>query len=154
MSYNRRRHEALRRLGIEQLPTLRIATLSHDDHLAHGVGLPVRTMPVSYKRSCTIARLSTDNALTRCLAASAQTAPHEVRRAGSSQERSVRNAAHKSTEFCLAHEHAIKFAQVRKSRCWGCRCMGPAMSVAGREEWAKGRNFGAATARRQKFERS
>lgn len=51
MSYNQRRYETLRRLGIEQLPTLRISGSSgHVEHPCIG-DMPVRTMPVSSNQS-------------------------------------------------------------------------------------------------------
>lgn len=47
MSYNRRRHETLGRLGIEQLPTLRYHHTRDEPRRHFDFDLPVRTMPVS-----------------------------------------------------------------------------------------------------------
>ena len=49
MSYSRRRHEILRKLGIEQLPALRMVDApEQSDGLFFG-DLPFRTMPVGVK---------------------------------------------------------------------------------------------------------
>ena len=47
MSYNQRRYETLRRLRIEQLPTLRMSNDADQDHLTSFGDLPVRSTPVS-----------------------------------------------------------------------------------------------------------
>lgn len=47
MSYTQRRQETLRKLDIEELPTLRMSSAEEDLHLLVGGDLPVRTMPVS-----------------------------------------------------------------------------------------------------------
>lgn len=46
MSYSRRRYEALRKLGIEQLPTLRMSDAADTTQTPLLSDLPVRTMPV------------------------------------------------------------------------------------------------------------
>ena len=48
MSYSQRRHETLRRLGIEQLPTLCMVSGVDNAQLISGGDFPVRTLPVSH----------------------------------------------------------------------------------------------------------
>ncbi|KAK0250124.1 hypothetical protein B0A54_11861 [Friedmanniomyces endolithicus] len=54
MSYNRHRHEQLRRLGVEQLPAIHTAPdwaeHRHAPHHPFNGDLPVRTMPVPGRR--------------------------------------------------------------------------------------------------------
>ncbi len=93
MSYNRHRHEQLRRLGVEQLPAIHTTPdwpeHRHAPHHPFNGDLPVRTMPVSHAEVFN----PIDTVLTplRFQAAGAQTACPRARPYGSSPASAVRN---------------------------------------------------------------
>lgn len=127
MSYNRRRHETLRRLGIEQLPILRYHNTPEEPRSRFGFDLPVRTMPAS--PSAIYVGWVDANDPHRCLATDAPHAQPKDRQSGSFRERGVHNAAHKSTEApeavstCTAHDHSDVSTPHASDRSaeWSCR---------------------------------
>lgn len=66
MSYNRRRYETLRRLGVEQVPTLRHPRAHIESQRRHyDIDLPVRTMPVCLIFACNTSTKLTEHAGSR-----------------------------------------------------------------------------------------
>lgn len=60
-SYSRRRYETLRKLGIEQLPVLRMSDAPNHTRPENFGDLPIRTMPVSLKvQICMVSTLTND----------------------------------------------------------------------------------------------